>query len=192
MPLPLADKKNRVKKILIYGNPGTGKTTGAELYCKKNGLNPIVLDVDDTNFTDMPNLRIDFTQKSQMIRKHLLHWIPKIHTDYDTIVIDGISSLIELLTPPDDKKNGFIPFKVRADNFKKLINCLNKSKCNLIFIGQSDVIIKDTAKKDDSETYSKPIVQINSLVNTSFYTYKSEGLFKYECTKWRGEKEALC
>lgn len=190
--IPLADKSTRLKKVLIYGNPGTGKTTGAERYCKRNELNPIVFDVDDTNFTDMPNIRLDYTVKDSLLMKHLLHWIPKIKdSEYDTIVIDGVSKLIQLLTPPEDKKNKFAAFKVRSDNVQKLLKCLSKSQCHIIFIGQSDTIIKDTKNKDDSETYSQPIVDINSIVNTAFYTYKSEGNFFYECTKYRKNKEEL-
>ena len=34
------------KKILVYGNDGTGKSTFAAEYCKEHGLNPIVIDID--------------------------------------------------------------------------------------------------------------------------------------------------
>ena len=42
---------NDKKKVMIYGNDGTGKSTFAETYCNKNGLNRVVIDIDDTNFT---------------------------------------------------------------------------------------------------------------------------------------------
>ena len=41
--------KSDKKKVMIYGNDGTGKSTFAEEYCKQNNLKPIVIDVDDTN-----------------------------------------------------------------------------------------------------------------------------------------------
>ena len=49
------------KKILIYGNDGTGKSTFASEYCKEHGLNPIVIDIDDTNYTDCDILDLTFT-----------------------------------------------------------------------------------------------------------------------------------
>ena len=54
MEIPLQDKNKRPDMVLIYGNPGTGKTTSAEKYCKMKGYKPIVLDVNNTNHTSMP------------------------------------------------------------------------------------------------------------------------------------------
>ena len=44
---------NDLKKVLIYGLDGSGKSTFAEQYCNDNNLNAIVIDVDDTNYTDL-------------------------------------------------------------------------------------------------------------------------------------------
>ena len=30
------------KKVLIYGNDGTGKSTFAETYCRNKGLSPVI------------------------------------------------------------------------------------------------------------------------------------------------------
>ena len=43
--------ETNLKKVMIYGHDGTGKSTFAENYCNKNGLNPVVIDIDDTNYT---------------------------------------------------------------------------------------------------------------------------------------------
>lgn len=191
--IPLADKKNRIDKVLIYGNPGTGKTTSAWKYCKEHEYNPIVFDNNDTNYTPMPNIAIDFSKSHIYILKELTKWIPLIaKSEYDTIIIEDIGNLVDQLTPPEDKRNKFAAFKARADAVKKVVNCLNKSGCNLIFIGQSDMIIADRENKNDSENYSKPTVLINSMVNTAFYTYKpDENTFKWSCTKFRGKKGVL-
>ena len=50
---------NDNKKVMIYGNDGTGKSTFAETYCKQNGLNPLVIDIDDTNFTSLPIVEME-------------------------------------------------------------------------------------------------------------------------------------
>ena len=50
---------NDKKRVIIYGNDGTGKSTFAEKYCKENGLKPICIDVDDTNYTSVPLVEID-------------------------------------------------------------------------------------------------------------------------------------
>ena len=51
-------------KVLIYGRDGSGKSTYAEQYCKENGLNAVVIDVEDTNYTDMVMVNdIDFVDR---------------------------------------------------------------------------------------------------------------------------------
>ena len=193
MSLPIADKKTRPDIILIHGNPGTGKTTAAEKYCKMKGYKPIVFDVNNTNFTSMPNLDMDFSMNHLGIMRQLTHWIPKIKPEgFDTIVFEDIGNLIEKLTPKADKKNNFAHTQARATFVKDLMKCLNASGCNIIFLGQSDMIIKDYENKDDNESYSKPIVLINAIVNWAYYTYKpNETTFAWKCTKYRGKPGVL-
>ena len=195
MKIPIADKSKRPDIVMIYGNPGTGKTTSACRYCKMKGYNPIVLDVNNTNHTSMPNLDIDFTKNHIVILKELTRWVPIIaKSEYDTIVIEDIGRLIDSkLTPAKvNEKNKFAKWEVRATAMNKLIDCLVKSRLNLIFIGQSDMIIKDNENKDENETYSKPVVEINSIVNWAYYTYKpNESTFKWVCTKYRNKPGVL-
>lgn len=191
--IPLADKSKRPDIVLIHGNPGTGKTTSAWKYCKKNDYNPIVFDNNNTNFTPMPNIGVDFSGNHLSILHQLTNWIPKLKEGgFDTIVFEDIGDLIEKLTPPADKKNGFAHVQARASFIKQLMKCLNKSGLNVIFIGQSDMIIKDAENKNDSESYSKPVVLINAIVNWAYYTYKPDAdTFCWVCTKYRGQKGVL-
>lgn len=195
MEIPLQDKNKRPDMVLIYGNPGTGKTTSAEKYCKMKGYKPIVLDVNNTNHTSMPNLDIDWNKNHIVILKTLKHWIPIIaKSEYDTIVIEDTGRLIDgKLTPVKaNEKNKFAKWEVRASAMAQILDCLVKSGLNIIFIGQSDMIIKDHENKDDNETYSKPVVEINSLVNWAYYTYKPNELtFEWKCTKYRGKPGIL-
>ena len=193
--IPIQDKTKRAEIMLIYGNPGTGKTTSAWKHCEMKGYNPIVLDVNNTNHTPMPNLDIDFSKSHVYILKELQKWIPLLaKSEYDTIVIEDTGRLIDSkLTPTKvNGKNKFEKWEVRATAMAQLIDCLVKSQMNIIFIGQSDLIIKDHENKDDNETYSKPVVEINSIVNWAYYTYKPNELtYKWTCTKYRGKPGVL-
>ena len=193
--IPIQDKSKRAEIILIHGNPGTGKTTSAYKHCLMKGYNPIVLDVNNTNHTPMPNLDIDFSKNHVYILSELKKWIPLLaKSEYDTIVIEDTGRLIDSkLTPTKaNEKNKFAKWEVRATAMAQLIDCLIKSKMNIIFIGQSDMIIKDHESKDDNETYSKPVVEINSIVNWAYYTYKPDELtFKWTCTKYREKPGVL-
>lgn len=57
--MKLKSRDKVFKKVLIYGLPGHGKSTFASNYCKKHGLKPMVLDIDDTNFTDDDVVELD-------------------------------------------------------------------------------------------------------------------------------------
>ncbi len=185
---PLTFKKTETRKIkvLINGLTGTGKSTAAKLYCDKHDLNPVVFDIDDTNYA-FPGriLDIDFDKSGNVLTTMLVNAIQQIaDSEYDTIIVDGIDTLNDLLTPPGD---GQLVYKKRADNFKKVLSCLKKSNKNLIFIGQKAMVMLD----DDKE-YSKPVQQLNNMVNFTFRCYiDDKGQFGSECTKWRGEKEEL-
>lgn len=193
--IPIQDKGKRPEITLIYGNPGTGKTTSAEKHCKMLGYNPIVLDVNGTNHTSMPNLDIDFNKNHVIVLKQLLKWIPAIgESEFDTIVIEDTGRLIDKkLTPSKgSEKNRFAKWEVRATAMNQLVDCLCKSGLNIIFLGQSDMIIKDYENKDDNETYSNPVVEVNSIVNWAYYTYKPSPVsFAWTCTKYRNEPGVL-
>ena len=72
---------NDKKRVMIYGNDGTGKSTYAEKYCKDNGLSPVCIDVDDTNYTNIPLVEID--------------------TRTDITTFNSICQVIELITEDD-------------------------------------------------------------------------------------------
>ena len=49
--LEFENRENPLKKVLIYGEDGSGKSTFAEQYCTKNKLKAVCIDVEQTNFT---------------------------------------------------------------------------------------------------------------------------------------------
>ena len=69
------ESKPRFLKTIFYGIDGSGKSTGAQLYCESRGLNPVVIDFDCTNHTGLPRLKCDW--------------------DSDRDVINGVISIIK-------------------------------------------------------------------------------------------------
>lgn len=167
------------KKILVYGNDGTGKSTFAAEYCKEHGLNPIVIDVDDTNYTDCDILDLTLTNDIKTFNaiKEAIQHIGK--SDYDTIILDGVSSLIEMLVSKDP---GIKKYEVRNDRFKQILKAIRASGKNIIFIGQADMRV---VCNDDYQS-NKLIIKVNSIVNEKYHCFiDADGKYGYEVEKFR-------
>lgn len=171
--------ENPRKKILIYGLDGTGKSTYAERYCNENGLNPIVIDVDDTNYTNLDILDLKFANDMQTytIIKNTIKEIGK--SDYDTIILDGVSSLLEMLT---SKARGLAAYSDRAKRWNDILFEIENTRKNVIFIGQIDC---DMLWTEDYQP-SKAIIKVNSLVNEKYECFISEkGEYEVKVKKFR-------
>lgn len=174
----------QLKKVLIYGEDGSGKSTFAEKYCKENNLTPICIDIDDTNYTNVDYITIN--QEGDMKTfTNLKHIIKEIATgeEYDTIIFDGVTSELELLT---SKANGLKKYADRSERFYYLLRKLQASGKNLIFIGQIDMKVIYT----DEYQSPKPIIKINSIVNEKYRTIKEGNNFRVVCEKDRGKETA--
>lgn len=172
--------KNDLKKVMIYGNDGTGKSSFAETYCKQNGLNPVVIDVDDTNYTSLPIVEVDLSSdlKAYKFVKNIVKEIVQ-SGEFDTIILDGVTSYLEMLV---SKANGLKKYSDRAERFQDVLRCLLSSGMNLIFIGQADMEVIY------SEEYqsNKMVIKINSLVNEKYHCYITpKGEYKVETVKFR-------
>ena len=181
MALRLKDRKTEknLKKVLIYGMDGSGKSTFAETYCKENGLNPICIDIDDTNYTNVPiveiNLTTDLTTYNSI--KETIKEITK--SEYDTIILDGVTSLLEMLT---SKSKGMAAYSDRSKRWNDILRNLVSSKKNLIFIGQIDMKL---VFNDDSQS-SKAVIKVNSMVNEKYYCYiDDKGQYLHDVKKFR-------
>ena len=181
MALKLKNRsENPRKKVLIYGLDGTGKSTFAETYCKENGLNPIVIDIDDTNFTglDILDLRFANDMQTYTIVKNTIKEIGKT-PEYDTIILDGVSSLLEMLT---SKAKGMAAYSDRSKRWNDILFELENTHKNLIFIGQIDL---EMLFNDDYQP-SKAVIKVNSLVNEKYRCYiNDKGNYTYETKKFR-------
>ena len=172
------------KKVLIYGNDGSGKSTFAEQYCKDNNLKAVVVDIDDTNYTDMDIVEVDLSSdlKAYKFMKNIIALVDK-DPNYDTIIIDGVTSYLEMLV---SKANGLKKYSDRAERFNDVLRDLLHTNLNLIFIGQADMKV---IYSEDHQS-NKSIIKINSLVNEKYHTYitkngnKTE--YKFETEKYRG------
>lgn len=159
-----------LKKVLIVGETKHGKSTFAEKYCKDNGLNAVVCDFENTNFSNM-DIVLDFDLSNDVkLFRSLKKFIKEVvDSDYDTIVLDGIDSVIEGFI---SNASGLKAYADRSKTFARLINELDNSGLNVIFIGQSPADID--YYKDSEEKPNKCIVRLNARVNTVFRCHKDE------------------
>ena len=175
---------NDKKKVMIYGNDGTGKSTFAEKYCKKNKLSPIVIDVDDTNFTSLPIVELDMSTDRKAY-KFVKDLVESIYDDdrFDTIILDGVTSYLEMLV---SKANGLKKYSDRAERFQDVLRCLQASGKHLIFIGQADM---EVIYSDEYQS-NKMVIKINSIVNEKYHCYIAKnGAYKVETEKYRSIRE---
>ena len=174
---------NDKKKVLIYGNDGTGKSTYAEQYCKDNGLSAVCIDVDDTYYTNIPIVEID-TRTDIMTFNSICQVIELITEDtrFDTIIVDGVTSLIEMLV---SKANGLKKYSDRSERFTKILRLLQASGKHIIWIGQADMEVI----YNDEHQSNKIVIKINSIVNEKYHCYIEKGQYKVECLKYRSISE---
>lgn len=169
-----------LKKVMIYGMDGSGKSTFAAQYCRENGLNPVVIDIDDTNYTALPilelNLKSDVKTFTEI--KNAIAEISKTD-DFDTIILDGVTSLLEMLV---SNANGLAKYSDRATRFQKILQALLSSGKNLIFIGQIDMEVIFTEEVQSS----KMVIKVNSIVNEKYLCeVDKQGNFSHQVVKFR-------
>ena len=171
---------NDKKKVMIYGNDGSGKSTYAETYCKDNDLKAVCIDIDDTNYTSIPLVEID-TRTDLTTFNSICQVIELISQDerFDTIIVDGVTSLIEMLV---SKANGLKKYSDRSERFTQILRKIQASGKNVIWIGQADMKVIYT---DDHQS-NKIVIKINSMVNEKYHCYvTNKGEYKVETEKYR-------
>lgn len=173
---------NDLKKVMIYGNDGTGKSTFAEQYCKDNHLKPVVIDIDDTNYTNLDIVELDYGTDLSTY-KEIKEFCESIKDyEYDTIIIDGVTSLLENLV---SNAKGMAKYSDRASRWNGILRSLLKTKKHLIFIGQADMEVIYTV---DAQS-PKAVIKVNSMVNEKYYCYiDKNGNYKVETKKYRVKK----
>lgn len=171
-------KEPNLKKVLIYGMDGSGKSTFAEQYCNEHGLNPICIDIDDTNYTGCPIVELDYSS-DQKLFDSIKDTISEIsESEFDTIILDGVTSLLEMLT---SNARGMAAYSDRSKRWNKILQKLLSSRKHLIFIGQADMEVIYTP---DSQS-SKAVIKVNSMVNEKYYCYIKGGQYLHETKKFR-------
>ena len=172
-----------LKKIIVYGLDGTGKSTFAANYCKEHKLNPVVIDIEDTNRTDLffkgkvlqLNLKNDIAAFGQV--KKAIEEIKD--SEFDTIIFDGTTTYLQMLT---SNAKGIAKYSDRAIRFQKILQALLDSGKNIIFIGQIDM---EVVYNEESQS-SKAVIKVNALVNEKYLCYiNDKGEFDYEIKKYR-------
>lgn len=157
-----------LKKVLIVGETKHGKSTYAEKYCKDNGLNAVVCDFENTNYTDM-DLVVDFDLSNDRKLFRSLHkFIKEVQaSDYDTIVLDGIDAVIEGFI---SDANGMKAYADRSKTFNRLMHDLDNSGLNVIFIGQQPCNL--SYYEGVEENPNKCIIKLNSRCNETYLCVK--------------------
>lgn len=171
---------NDLKKVMIYGQDGSGKSTFAAEYCHENNLKPVVIDIDDTNYTDLPILDLNFKNDLMTFNeiKRVIDEVSK-SSEFDTIVLDGVTSLLEMLV---SNAKGLAKYSDRAMRFQKILQALLSSGKHLIFIGQIDmqVIFNEEVQS------SKMVIKVNSIVNEKYLCEVDEkGNYTHKVIKFR-------
>lgn len=176
MALKLKKRNEIPRKVLFYGKDGTGKSTRACQYVKMKGLKAIVIDVDETNFTECDVLDINLRNPTQAYT-NMLQAIEDIKkSEYDTIVIDGITSWIQNITP---KKDPF--YALTTSRFNEFAKELKNSRLNVILVGQVDMYVEDPGKEEKN---NKRVVYLNGWVNEKYYcsrTGDNPDNYQYHC-----------
>jgi|GEM_PF-4041967 len=169
---------NDLKKVMIYGQDGTGKSTFAAQYCKENNLNPVVIDVDDTNYTGLPILDLNF-RNDRTTYSEIKEAIEDIkNSEFDTIIYDGVTSSLEMLV---SKAKGLKKYSDRAERFQDILRSLQSSGKHLIFIGQADM---EVIYNEEFQS-SKMVIKINSIVNEKYLCYKKKDGYSHKVVKFR-------
>ena len=177
MAIVLKNRQNVPRKVLFYGKDGTGKSTQACNYCRAKGLKAIVVDVDETNFTACDVIDVDLSNPLKAYT-NMLEVIEDVkNSEYDTLIIDGIGSWIQYMTP---KKDPFMA--TRNARFNEVMKELRNSKLNVILVAQVDFYIEDPGK---DEKNNKMVVYLNGWVNEKYYCSKEKGNYKCIAEKKR-------
>lgn len=178
MVIKLKNRKNIPRKVLFYGKDGVGKSTQAMRYCKAKNLKPICVDVDETNFTEVPVVDIDLSNPLKAYT-NMLDLIEEVKNseDYDTLIIDGIGSWIQYMTP---KKDPF--YAMRTSRFNDVMKELRNSRINIILIAQVDFYIEDPGKEEKN---NKMVVYLNGWVNEKYYCSREGSKFSCHAEKQR-------
>lgn len=176
MALELETTLEIPRKVLFYGKDGTGKSTQAERYCKAKRLNAVMVDVDKTNFTSLPRAKVDFSNPTKAYT-NMLQLIEDVkESEFNTLVIDGISSWIQFMTPKKD------PFaQNRNSRFNDVMKELRNCGLNIILIGQVDLYIDEPSKEEKN---NRMMVYLNGWVNEKYYcsrTGDDPKNYHYQC-----------
>lgn len=157
-----------LKKVLVVGDTKTGKSSFVEKYCNENDLKAVVCDFENTNYTNM-DIVIDFDLSNDRKLFRSLHkFIKEVEaSDYDTIVLDGVDTVIEGFI---SDANGLKAYADRSKTFARFINDLDNSGLNVIFVSQMPGYLPYYDGSDEKP--NKCIVRLNARVNTVFICSK--------------------
>ena len=166
-------KKNRVLNMLLYGQPGVGKTTFAS-YAK----NPLIADLERglTSIVDrnIQYVSVDSVQSFEMAKKIA------IEKKYDTFVVDSLTRFCDIAMKDILKKNKktkpmIADWGELANVVKSMVWDLQSEDISTIFIAHEKITDEDG---NEMEFIDKIIFKTNQAKQE--LEEKRGAMFKYE------------
>ncbi len=190
--LTFVKTEKALKRVMIYGFDGTGKSEFAQKYCDDHKLTPVVFDFDQTNFSSENKIKIPNLRNALQYKEYFIDIIKEVKSsDFDTIIFDNVSFFFELLVGTG---KGMSKYSERGEYWKEIKKCLLKSGLNLIWIGQidTDITYEKNSKDKEKTKPSSVLVSIHALSNEKYCCeYSKLKGFTQVVKKYRNHEEFL-